>query len=222
VHIKFRGQLPGDPSRIDRTQRHSSPIEKFRHLIIVHPFVSIVVAGIVLAHVYGHIGPFSMVEGERISARDTGLVLDSAATLTSVIGQRHIVLLIDESGSMENEHDQERLQRYLSELGSEDLLLGQISIVGAGTMDSPDVRNLTYGINKAIVDYPDMQALYVLSDFDSSSTLYWGTDPAQQEILINALTSERVPLYLGTVRFEPARSLKTLALESGGGIIFHQ
>lgn len=222
MQVHFRGHIPGSSRRNYHKRPNADFMNILGRLIPEHPVLSLLVIGVILAHAFGDVGPFYMLDEQRTSVHESGMVLDSTATLTSAIGRKPVVLLIDESGSMENEHDQQRLQRYLAELESKNLLLGEISIVGAGTTEMSDIRNLTYGITQAIAEFPDMRTLYVLSDYDTSSALYWENDPATQDTLKTTLTDKKIPLYLGTVRFEPAESLKDLAMSSGGGIVFHQ
>lgn len=218
MQLNFHGKIPGDQSRKPTRSGRKS----FRQLVTIHPVLSILIAGIVLAYAFDHIGPVYSIQGERQPGRELGQVVDSTASLTSVIGRTPVVLLVDVSGSMDDEEDQQRLQKYRQELESKKLLRGEVDIDGAGIMNSSGVRNLVYGIERAFTEFPGLRALYVLSDFDTAYVPYWATDVAEQKRLKKVLTHEKIPLYLGTVRFLPGQLHRNLARETGGGIIFHQ
>lgn len=165
-----------------------------------------------------------------ISAYGIGVVLPNMAGIVSgshsavihgelVIG-RHVVLVRDTSGSMNEPTRQENLKNQIYSLKAAGIAVDEGGEAkGFGVSSTMGSDNLLHQVEQALQDYPRVDTIYAFSDFEITDAAYWKSHRDGYRRLETILKEHGVRLYLSTVRYPPPPELVAIARQSGGGLI---
>jgi hypothetical protein len=165
-----------------------------------------------------------------ISVYGVGVVLPNIAAIVSgspsaiisgglFIG-KHVVLVRDISGSMNEPMRQENLKHQIDRLKASGMAIDEArGALGFGTSRTTDSNNLLHQVEQALQTYPDADAIYAFSDFEITGAQYWQSDRDGYLRLETILTDHGVRLYLSTVVNPPPNELVAIARQSGGSLI---
>ena len=132
----------------------------------------------------------------------------------------NVLLLVDTSGSMRG--TEAILSNRTTDLQKAGITVANRSNTdGFGFSATGPANNGLHVLEQALQTHPDVDAIYLFSDFDPTNEPYKSdfNDPAGYARLRDLLRQGRRRLYLGTVRLKPPEPLVRIALESGGDLI---
>lgn len=137
---------------------------------------------------------------------------------------RKVLLLVDESGSMNKW--QAPLAAHLAQLDTAGIEIshrvpmmgGGVGATGANKRELG--RNLLFSLESGLKDGPQVDAIYVFSDFEPSSQVEWtDSDAGGYRRLHELVKNAGLRLYVGSVGEPPSGQLTRIATDSRGGVI---
>ncbi len=135
----------------------------------------------------------------------------------NVIIGNHVSIIRDDSPSMRGTASD--LNAQIQKLMASGMTTQVRRAYGFGVSPTGGRRTLLYQIEEALRATPELDTIYAFSDFDITNSSVWRSDREGYARLNTLLTTNRVRLYLGTVRKAPPDPLVVIARESGGGLI---
>lgn len=136
------------------------------------------------------------------------------------VSAKTVLVMKDRSGSMKGEDKKNKL-KALSEIFKDSNINVLIdSARGFGVATDGDSDNLLYELQDALKANPDIDAVYVFSDFSKNIEYKVdGDNSAGYQNLRELLDTHQLRLYLGTVKDPPRNEMIEIAIASGGGLI---
>ena len=136
------------------------------------------------------------------------------------VSAKAVLVMNDRSGSMRGQDLQAKLAALIATLKASNMKVVTDSARGFGVADKGAWDNLLHELQDALKAYPDIDAVYVFSDFTKDFEFAVdGDDQAGYQIFHELLNKYQLRLYLGTVKDPPRRQMVEIAIASGGGMI---
>ena len=143
-----------------------------------------------------------------------------AAQISGVsIQATHILILVDDTTSMSAQEIQEDLTRQRTLLEGLESVRPEPHIQAFGVSSSGYPSNLLYRALAELPRHPEVDALYVFSDFHPYTPEADCDDQAGLAEFRALVRKSRVRLYLSSAEMVPSPGLVAIAEESGGGLI---
>ena len=144
----------------------------------------------------------------------------SAVIRGQLLIAKHVVLIRDVSGSMNEPARQKNLASQIERLKASGITVDEGGgTQGFGVSVTKHPENLFHRVAQALRAHPQVDLVYAFSDFELTGAGYWQSDAEGYRQLEKILVSQRARLYLGTVKYPPPPELLALARRSGGGLI---
>ena len=135
-----------------------------------------------------------------------------------IVRAKKVLVMKDRSGSMGGKEKQLAALIALFEGSDMEVVKDSARGFGVSTEGAPD--NLLHELESSLKENPDVDAVYVFSDFPSENEpAVDGDNPAGYQRLRELLGTYQVRLYLDTVEFSPLKEMIEIAVASGGGMV---
>ncbi len=155
-------------------------------------------ASAIVIYAVGSLTPGALIDGKEIRGRS-------------------VLVMQDISGSMRG--TEQTLGTHIAGLKASGMLMKGRNVHGFGVSTTGDRNNLLKQLEEGLRADPNVDAVYVFSDFHYYDKPIDGSNAAGYERLRQLLRGHGVQLYLGVVRRQPPKELIEIAKESGGDVI---
>ena len=140
------------------------------------------------------------------------------ADVGEIVKAKKLLVMKDRSGSMSGTEAKLAALSAIFEGSNMKLVIDSARGFGVSTDGDPD--NLLYELQDGLKANPDVDAVYVFSDFERNFEYRVdGDNAAGYQKLRELLDTYQLRLYLGTVKYPPRKEMIEIAVASGGGMI---